>query len=202
MTMCNRRLFSILAVSLAALATAALTVPAAHAADGAELPAGHGAYLVNLLGCGRCHTEGYLTGERATGPHLAGSTIGIAYTAYRIDEEYPGVVFPSNLTGDEQTGLGAWSKEDIVRAMSRGIARSGHERLTVMPWGNYNALTAADLDAIATYLKTLPAVSREIPRHVPEGEPTEATYIRFGVYRFTPHWHLGTDPDVLTTLER
>ena len=160
------------------------------AADGAE-PAdpavSRGQYLTSLLGCGRCHTEGYLIGDEATGPYLAGSQMGMAYTAYSMDTRNPGVVFPSNLTGDRETGLGDWSVEEIVVAMTEGIAKSGHERLMIMPWVNYNAITPDDLNAIARYLKSLGAVKRQIPEAITEGEPSPHPYVRYGIYEFAPH---------------
>jgi len=153
-------------------------------ADGAT--EARGEYLVSLLACGRCHTEGYLTSDSAAGPHLAGSRIGIAYTAYHEDESTPGVVFAPNLTPDAETGIGGWRRRDIVRAMTFGISRDGHERLMVMPWPNYNALTREDLNAIADYLLSLDPVRREIPAAIPEGEAIDQPYVRFGVYLFEP----------------
>lgn len=158
----------------------------AYAADAIA----RGQYLVNLLGCGRCHTEGYLIGDEATGPYLAGSRLGMAYTAYSIDESHPGVVFPSNLTGDPETGLGAWSVDDIILAMTEGVAKSGHERLLIMPWVNYTALSRKDLEAVAIYLKSLGPVARAIPEPVPEGEPSPHPYMRYGAYVFKPHTRL------------
>lgn len=154
-----------------------------------------GSYLVELLGCGRCHTEGLLTGDQAMGPHLAGSRIGIAYTAYNEQLDLPGVVFPGNLTPDPKTGLGSWSRDEVIAALTRGISKGGHERLTVMPWINYGAVTAQDIEAIADYLKALNPVERAIPASVPPGVPSREEYVRFGTYRFTPHWHLGTEND-------
>ncbi|NIP15765.1 MAG: cytochrome C, partial [Pseudomonadales bacterium] len=124
-----------------ALMTAVLALagaPAVTASDAETVAKGQ--YLVNLLGCGRCHTEGYLTANEPTGPHLGGSRVGIAYTAYSMDDTHPGVVFAGNLTPDVETGLGDWSEDEIVQAMTVGVAKSGHERLTVMPWTNYGAL--------------------------------------------------------------
>lgn len=161
----------------------------------AERSAERGAYMVELLGCARCHTEGLLTGDAAEGPHLAGSRIGIAYTAYNEQQDLPGVVFPSNLTSDPETGLGSWSRAEIIAALARGISKGGHERLTVMPWINYGAVKPRDLEAMADYLMTLPPVKRAVPESVPPGVPSREEYVRFGTYRFTPHWHLGTDPD-------
>jgi mono/diheme cytochrome c family protein len=159
--------------------------PAVMASD-ADIIA-RGQYLVTLLGCGRCHTEGYLTGNQPTGPHLGGSRVGIAYTAYSMDDTHPGVVFAGNLTPDDETGLGSWSEEEIVQAMTVGVAKSGHERLTVMPWTNYGALKEKDVRAIARYLKSLSPVRWPVPEDIPEGEKIDEPYVRFGVYKFHPH---------------
>jgi cytochrome c553 len=146
-----------------------------------------GEYMVNLLACGRCHTEGLLTGNQASGPYLAGSRIGVAYTAYSEDDSNPGVVFPGNLTPDEKTGLGTWSEPEIIRAMTAGVVKGGHEHLTVMPWANYGALTDQDLVAVARFLKSLSPVERTIPGAIAEGGEISQPYVRFGVYQFHPH---------------
>jgi cytochrome c553 len=160
--------------------SAARQDPAA-AADGPD----RGMYLVNLLACGRCHTEGFLTGSREAGPPLAGSTVGIAYTPDREGVQ-PGLAFASNLTPDPETGLGNWTEAEIMRAMTSGVGKYGHRRLPVMPWANYTALTQSDLRAIARYLRKLPPVSRRIPASTSEGEPSRQPYVRFGVYTFDP----------------
>ena len=176
------------AVMTALLALAA--APAVPASDSETVAKGQ--YLVTLLGCGRCHTEGYLTGNQPTGPHLGGSRIGIAYTAYSMDDTQPGVVFAGNLTPDEETGLGSWSEDEIVQAMTVGVAKSGHERLTVMPWTNYEALKKKDVRAIARYLKSLSPVRWPVPEAIPEGEKIDQPYVRFGVYKFYPHGGVET----------
>ena len=144
-----------------------------------------GEYLVNLLGCGRCHTEGYLLGDEAYGPHLAGSQVGIAYAGGE-DGTPPGLVFAPNLTSDDETGLGTWTRRDIVRALVTGVGTDGHQRLPVMPWPNYAALNDNDLRAVAAYLKSLPAVKRPIPEATAPGDPVEHPYVRFGIFVFTP----------------
>lgn len=144
-----------------------------------------GEYLVNLLGCGRCHTEGYLAGNEPTGPHLAGSRVGIAYTDARGDQ-HPGLVFAPNLTPDDATGLGTWSARDITRALITGVGTDGHQRLPVMPWPNYGALNGDDLEAVARYLKSLPPVHRQIPGITAPGAAPNHPYVRFGIYVFAP----------------
>lgn len=167
----------------AILLGAACIVPADEALAADEIARGE--YLVSLLGCGRCHTEGYLLGGQPTGPHLAGSRVGIAYTDAEPGST-PGLAFAPNLTPDDETGLGTWSRRDIERALTTGVGTDGHRRLPVMPWANYSAMNSADVRAIATYLKSLPPVPRDIPRSTAPGEPVEHPYVRFGVYVFMP----------------
>ena len=144
-----------------------------------------GEYLVNLLGCARCHTEGYLVGNHPTGPYLAGSMVGIAWTDAEPDVT-PGLVFAPNLTPDPETGLGRWTQRDIVRALTTGVGTDGHQRLPVMPWPNYNALSDEDLNAIAAYLKHLEPVDRQVPAASPAGAELRHPYVRFSIFVFTP----------------
>lgn len=160
-------------------------VSGAAPASAREAAVDRGEYLVNLLGCGRCHTEGYLLGHDATGAHLAGSRVGIAYSG-DTGEPRPGLVFAPNLTPHDETGLGNWSRRDIVRALTTGVGTDGHQRLPVMPWPNYGAMNDRDLKAVADYLQSLPPVRREIPATTSTGDAVEHPYVRFGIYVFTP----------------
>jgi len=142
----------------------------------------HGRYLVELLGCGACHTDGALVGEPRMDRRLAGSDIGIAYTDPVHDPD-PGVAYPRNLTPDPDTGLGRWSDEQIVQAIRGGVNRHGIGRLLVMPWGAYSRMTDADVYAIVAYLRSLAPVSHRVPESVPPGEPAPSPYVHFGTYR-------------------
>jgi mono/diheme cytochrome c family protein len=140
-----------------------------------------GEYLTTILGCGGCHTEGSFLGKQ-TGPWLAGSAVGIAYTD-TIDGDSPGVVYPGNLTPDVETGLGNWSKQDVVRMIQSGINHDESMVLPVMPWRNYNRLHKEDLEAIADYLMSLAPVDNAIPPNTGPGEAA-GSYIRVGMYLF------------------
>jgi hypothetical protein len=170
---------------LIAAAVLCLLGPLAAPAAAREASVERGEYLVNLLGCGRCHTQGYLLGNEPSGPYLAGSQVGIAYAGAE-DEQRPGLVFSSNLTPDKETGLGNWTRRDIVRALTTGVGTDGHQRLPVMPWPNYGALSSRDLNAIADYLKSIPPVRREIPATTSPGDPVRHPYVRFGIFVFAP----------------
>ncbi|MCP5180390.1 MAG: c-type cytochrome [Pseudomonadales bacterium] len=150
----------------------------------AESAVARGEYLTTILGCGGCHTEGALLGQ-PTGPWLAGSLVGIAYSNYD-EAQSPALVFPRNLTSDPETGLGNWSKADIVRAIRSGLNHQREMMIPVMPWPNYSLLREQDVEDIAAYLKSLPAVSREIPARVEAADDSRHPYIRIGVFIFDP----------------
>ncbi len=166
------------------------TVSASDKSSTKQSVAERGEYLTTILGCGGCHTEGALIGN-PTGDWLTGSKIGVAYTD---DTESPGIVFPANLTSDKKTGLGRWSKKEIVRFLRTGMDHYGKQANTVMPWPNYALLNDADLDAVATYLKGLPAVKNPIPPAIKPGEPIDQTFVRIGVYLFVPESTEETSP--------
>ena len=97
-----------------------LALPSAAAArDATE----RGEYLTTILGCGGCHTQGALLGE-PSGDWLTGSRIGVAYTADNPNQS-PGIIFPGNLTPDDDTGIGRWSKRDIVKFLRTGMDHYG-----------------------------------------------------------------------------
>ena len=143
-----------------------------------------GEYLTTILGCGGCHTEGALLGN-PTGEWLTGSRIGIAYTNERPDQT-PGILFPANLTSDKATGLGKWSKRDVIRFLKTGLDHYGEQSSTVMPWPNYALLNDADLADVADYLLVLPAVENKIPDAIAAGSQVNESFVRIGVYLFIP----------------
>jgi mono/diheme cytochrome c family protein len=104
-----------------------------------------GAFLVDGPGhCGACHTPKTFLGGDKTDQYLTGAFL-------------QGWSAP-DITNDARLGLGGWSKEDLVAYL-----KSGHNRVTAAtgPMGEVVTLSTAftrdaDLDAIATYLKSLP----------------------------------------------
>ncbi len=186
----------LLGVLCGALATsAAETDPlkgmtAVEASKGLELPpiesddavVQQGRYLVNLLGCASCHTDGALIGRPNPQLTLAGSSIGIAYTN-PMANEFPGAVYPSNLTPDNDTGIGEWSISEIVALVRKGLNKHGRQTMTIMPWTSYGLLSDADAEAIARYLKSLPPVRHEVPRRVQPGNPARTPIVHVGLYR-------------------
>lgn len=141
-----------------------------------------GRYLVGLLGCGSCHTDGALIGAANPDRLLAGSSTGIAYTSPFISDD-PGVVFPANLTPDLETGLGLWTMERLVTMIRVGTTEHSTSSLPVMPWPAYAGIAYEDALSIAAYLKSLPPVRHQVPSNVQQDQATDEPYIHFGVYQ-------------------
>lgn len=146
----------------------------------------HGRYLVDIAGCAACHTDGALVGAPDETRLLAGSSVGIAYTD-PLQGAFPGIAYPSNLTPDAKTGIGAWSDSQIVAAIRLGDqSPAAHRHLIVMPWPFYEDLSDDDTNAIVAYLRSIPAVDHEVPKRADPGTRATTPYVYFGVYRSGP----------------
>jgi hypothetical protein len=141
-----------------------------------------GEYLVEILGCGVCHTDGALIGEPNSDMSLAGSRIGIAYTS-PLENRYPGVVYAPNITPDDETGIGRWSDRQIGEAVRVGLGRHGERRILVMPWQGYAQISDDDAYAIVGYLRNIKPVKHWVPEGVLPGTMAGSPYVHFGVYR-------------------
>ena len=112
-----------------------------------------GEYIVrNVAACGGCHGA-----DNAPDGPLTG---GAEFKDWRL-----GTVRASNLTSDSQTGLGAWSDGEIVRAMRTGTARDGRLLAPVMPYRWLHDMSDADAFAVARYLKSLAPVRHEVKQN-------------------------------------
>jgi mono/diheme cytochrome c family protein len=145
-------------LSAAALLLAGVTlVPplrSALAADQDQIA--RGKYLTGVMGCDDCHTPGHFFGKDDLTRNLAGSDVGFGIPSL-------GVFVPPNLTPDDQTGLGKWTPEQIVTALTKGERPDGRILAPVMPWRHFARLTPSDALAIALYLKSLPPISHQVP---------------------------------------
>lgn len=115
-----------------------------------------GKYLVALGLCNDCHTPGYFFGKPDMSRFLGGSEVG-----FQIPEL--GVFHGPNLTPDDETGLGRWSADDIVRAIQTGARPDGRILAPIMPWHAFAEMTKDDAYAVAAFLKSLPPVPNKVP---------------------------------------
>ena len=163
-----------------------LQVPATEI-ESSYPPAGvaRGRYLVSLLGCSTCHSNGALIGRPDQNLLLAGSQIGIAYTS-PLEDANPGILFPPNLTPDLATGIGDWTLDQIINMLLAGIDEHGARSIPIMPWPAYAKIKTEDAYDIAAYLKSLAPVKHQVPANVQPGTQTSAPFVHFGVYRRIP----------------
>jgi mono/diheme cytochrome c family protein len=123
-------------------------------AAGAETLVERGGYLVgSVMTCHNCHTP--------RGP--AGFDFSRALSGGLLFDEPPFKVTGSNITPDPETGIGKWSDPELKKFLVTGIKPDGTAAAGVMPTAFYPVLSARDLDALVAYLRSVPAVHREIP---------------------------------------
>ena len=115
--------------------------------DGGELVT-VGKKFVEQRGCPMCHqsSDGTLSGQSMPRPGT--------------------MQYPTNLTPDRDTGLGAWADIEIVRAMRYGL--DGDDNLLCPTMVHYDGsdpaqpfMTDLEANAIVAYLRSLAPVSRK-----------------------------------------
>ncbi len=110
-----------------------------------------GAYLFNAAGCHGCHTD-----VKNDGPALAGG---------RALPTPFGTFYSPNITPDRETGIGAWSDEDFVRALREGIAPDGSHYFPAFPFPAFTGMTVADMLDLKAYLFSLAPAMRANREH-------------------------------------
>lgn len=99
-------------------------------------------------GCG-CHTP-------VGGPIGAGGT--------KIETPF-GTFYSTNITPDPDTGIGAWTDEEIDAAIRHGRVRGKGAESPVMPYPLYAGMSDEDVRDLVAYLRTLEPVRRENRAH-------------------------------------
>ena len=114
-----------------------------------------GAYLVQGAGhCGACHTpRGIGMQEKALDDSSANFLAGAELDAW----------YAPSLCGDMRTGLGTWSTKDIGEFLEHGHNRVGSAfgSMTDVINNSTSYFSDNDIEAIAVYLKSLPATSAQ-----------------------------------------
>jgi len=101
-----------------------------------------GEYLTHAADCMVCHTaEG---GEPFTG----GRAFVLPF----------GTIYSTNITPDAETGIGAYTDADFLKALHEGIGRGNVKLYPAMPYTSYTYMSDADALAIKAYLATLKPV--------------------------------------------
>ncbi|MGE5363840.1 MAG: c-type cytochrome [Bacteroidota bacterium] len=130
-------------------------------------PVNYGKYLVTIAACADCHTKS-IKGEPVAGMAFAGGS--------ELKTPF-GIVRVANITPDNETGIGSWTKEAFIAhfksfasdsAMHRPVKTN--EFNTFMPWTQFAGMTTEELGAIYEYLRTLKPVKNMVNRFTPVSE--------------------------------
>src|SRR5262249_21374027 len=131
-----------------------------------------GRYLAIVGDCAGCHT-------------LPGS--GHDFAGGRAIETPFGVILAPNITPDPSTGIGAWTEEEFINAMTKGTGRNGAHLYPAMPYPYYTKRTRDDALAIRAYFNTVPAVQNSVePNQLPFPFDVRADMRVWNELYFTP----------------
>jgi mono/diheme cytochrome c family protein len=108
-----------------------------------------GKYVATEADCRSCHTA-------PGGKPYAGG--------YPLKSPF-GTLYGPNITPDKQTGIGAWTRADFEKALRLGVGKDGSYLYPAMPYENYTKMTAADMDALWAYMRSVPAVNNTPPKN-------------------------------------
>lgn len=129
-------------------------------------------------GCTSCHAADKAEGDDVL--RLAGG--------YQLKSGFGTFVAP-NISQHPTDGIGAWSLDDFVNAMQRGVSPSGRHYYPAFPYASYARMQMQDVADLYAFMKTLPAVEGKAPAHQ-LGFP-------FGISRGVGLWkllNLSSDP--------
>lgn len=137
----------------AIMAAVALVFIAAPAS--ADTPMERGKYLVEgILTCGNCHTPRGPGGVLDTSKRHAGGPQVWETPQYKVH--------PTNITPDRETGIGAWTPDQVKAAIRDGKRPDGQQLAPQMPYGFYKVFTPTDLDAVVAYVLAQAPISRKV----------------------------------------
>ena len=142
-----------------------------------------GAYLVEALGhCGECHTPRTLLQGLDADKKFGGAMIE-GWKAY-------------NMTSDRQSGIGAWSDDELAEYLSSGHAEG--RSTAAGPMGpvlnnSLRFLTRDDIRAMVAYLGTAPPIHDKADRAVTQKGPST---MLSGARTRSPRGPAGNDEDL------
>lgn len=109
----------------------------------------NGEQLATVGDCIVCHTSDY-------GRPFAGS---------RPLPTPFGTLYSTNITPDEDTGIGNWSEEAFRRAVKEGVSRDGSHLYPALPYEHFINVEDRDVDSIYAFLMTREPVSQVAPQN-------------------------------------
>ena len=196
----KRIAFEYLVLATAVASTIAVSLPARAQSASAERKAestaeklARGKYLVTTSGCHDCHTP-WVMGPKGPEPDMTRALSGhpenmVLPPAPKLEGPWVmtaaatntawagpwGISYTANLTPDPETGLGKWTLRNFVETIRTGRHMGrGRPVLPPMPIQVYKNFTDADLEAVYSYLRSIPAITNRVPEPLPPAESVAA----------------------------
>ncbi len=131
--------------------------------DSLQQSIARGDYFVNhVAACFDCHSKRDF--NSFAGPIVEGSEgMGGALIDHNLVAAIPGSLYPKNITPDSATGIGSWSDDELIKAITQGISKNGDTLFPLMPYPQYNKLPKQDVLDIIAYLRTVKPINNPVP---------------------------------------
>jgi mono/diheme cytochrome c family protein len=121
-----------------------------------------GEYLAHhVAACLDCHSQRDMT--KYSGPVIPGTEGGGGF-AFTEKIGIPGTVYGRNITPDPETGIGTWTDDEVLRAVTQGISKNGDSLFPLMPYVSFNRMAKEDLLSIIAYIRTLKPIKNAVPK--------------------------------------
>ena len=157
-------------LSLLIALTGGSLMTAAEAADKPDVE--NGRYIFNAGGCASCHAAPAT--DKCDEPKYTGA---LKLTGGRCLKTPFGTFYVPNITPGKTSGIGGWSDDDFINAMTKGVSPTGKQYYPAFPYASYQRMTRKDLLDLKAFLDTVEAV----PSKVPETSLPFPYNMRFGM---------------------
>lgn len=105
-----------------------------------------GKYILHASGGCSCHTDPHVPDEKLAGNRPLKTPYGPIYS--------------SNITPDMETGIGGWSDQEFIKAMTKGVRPNGDHLFPVFPYTTFTRMKPSDLVDLFNYLKEYPSIEK------------------------------------------
>jgi hypothetical protein len=175
----------IIAFTTAACQQKAAEAPAPKPA--AVDPVKRGEYLVTIIGCNDCHTpfkmgphgpehdmsrllSGHPESVKLPPPPKLAPDAPWNWTGAAVGTAFGGpwgITYATNLTPDQNTGIGIWTEQMFIDSIRNGRHMGGQGRpiQPPMPWPWFAKMTDDDLKAMYAYLRSIPPIQNRVPEY-------------------------------------
>jgi len=151
-----------LALLWLALRSPRMRPPSAEKIEATLARMARGEYLVlHVADCLGCHSDFH--SDRFAIPVKVGTE---GQGGFPFDKKLgvPGLVQAQNITPDEETGLGAWTDGEIMRAIREGVNRKGEALFPMMPYPYFHEMSDEDVRSVVVYLRTLKPIHHAVAK--------------------------------------